>query len=52
MSKDEGKVNGSQDRLYLKGGGDILALSLDVITCFDSVIEHPAGTWIFVDCSR
>jgi hypothetical protein len=29
-----------------------LALSLDVILCFVNLIEHPAGTWIFVNCSK
>jgi hypothetical protein len=43
-SKEEGKVNGSHDQLYLNGGGEILALSLDVILCFVNLIEHPAGT--------
>jgi hypothetical protein len=28
------------------------ALSLDVISCFVNFIENPAGTWIFVDCSK
>ncbi len=52
-SKDEGKVNGSHDQLYLNdGGGEIFALSLDVISCFASLMEHPAGTLIFVDCSK
>jgi hypothetical protein len=35
--------------LYLNGGGEILALTLDVISCF---IEHPAGTWISADCTE
>jgi hypothetical protein len=45
-SYEEGKVNGSQDQLYLSGGGggEILAPSLDIISCFINFIEHPAGT--------
>jgi hypothetical protein len=39
-SKEEGKVKGSHDQLYLNGAGEILALSLDVILCFDSLMEH------------
>ena len=51
-SKDESKVKRSQDQLCLKGAGEIFALSLDVISCLDSLMEHPAGTLIFVDCSK
>ena len=51
-SKDEGKEKGSHDHLYLSGVGEIFALSLDVISCFVSLMEHPAGTLIFVDCSK
>ncbi len=43
---------GSHDQLYHNGAGEIFALSLDVISCFDSLMEHPAGTLIFVDCSK
>ncbi len=51
-SKEEGKVKGSHGQLYLKGAGEIFALSLDVISCFASLMEHPAGTLILVDCSK
>jgi hypothetical protein len=30
--------------MYLSGGGEILALSLDVISCFVSFVEHTSGT--------
>jgi hypothetical protein len=43
-NNEEGKVNGSQDQLYLSGGAEILALSLDVISCLVRFVEHPAGT--------
>jgi hypothetical protein len=43
-SNEEGKVNVFQAELDLNGGGEILALSLDVILDFVNFIEHPAGS--------
>jgi hypothetical protein len=51
-SKLQGKVKGSQDQLYLSGGGDTFASSLDIKLCFVNLIKHPIGKYIFVACSK
>jgi hypothetical protein len=47
---DEGKINGPQDQLSLNDGGEILALSLEVISFFVNFLRIflELGFWLIV----